>query len=128
MIRSMRSWRPIGATPSRSMPPPRAPSSTLAKSPVDAVVVGSGPNGLAAALVLAGAGKSVRILEAESTIGGGTRSDAPTLPGVIHDVCSSVLPLAHASPFFRPLPLARHGLSYDPPPHPPAPPPHDGSA
>src|SRR5438552_849586 len=134
MIRSMRSWRPIGATPSRSTPPPRAPSSTLAEragqggGPVGAVVVGSGPNGLAAALVLAGAGKSVRILEAESTIGGGARSDALTLPGFIHDVCSSVLPLAHASPFFRTLPLADHGLSYDQPPIPLAHPLDDGSA
>ena len=100
----------------------------MAKSPVDAVVVGSGPNGLAAALVLAGAGKSVRILEAESTIGGGTRSDALTLPGFIHDVCSSVLPLAHASPFFRTLPLADYGLSYDQPPIPLAHPLDDGSA
>ena len=66
---------------------------------VDAIIVGAGPNGLAAAIVLAAAGKSVRMLEAESRIGGGTRSQALTLPGFIHDVCSSVLPLAHASPF-----------------------------
>jgi len=96
--------------------------------PVDAVVVGSGPNGLAAALALAGAGKSVRILEAESTIGGGARSDALTLPGFTHDICSSVLPLAHASPFFRTLPLADYGLSYDQPPIPLAHPLDDGSA
>jgi phytoene dehydrogenase-like protein len=83
---------------------------------------------LAAALALAGAGKSVRILEAESTIGGGVRSDALTLPGFIHDVCSSVLPLAHASPFFRTLPLADYGLSYDQPPIPLAHPLDDGSA
>jgi phytoene dehydrogenase-like protein len=95
---------------------------------VDAVVVGSGPNGLAAAIVLAGAGKSVRVLEAESTIGGGTRSDALTLPGFIHDICSSVLPLAHASPFFRTLPLAEHGLTYDHPAIPLAHPLDDGSA
>ena len=95
---------------------------------VDVVVVGSGPNGFAAAIVLAGAGKSVRVLEAESTIGGGARSDALTLPGFIHDVCSSVLPLAHASPFFRTLPLADYGLSYDQPPIPLAHPLDDGSA
>src|ERR1700686_5443236 len=141
--RSMRSWRPIAATPSRSKPPRRAPSSILAEGPdrfpypsrggqgggrVDAVVVGAGPNGLAAAIVLAGAGKSVRVLEAESTIGGGTRSEALTLPGFIHDVCSSVLPLAHASPFFRPLPLSEHGLTYDHPAIPLAHPLDDGSA
>src|SRR3989441_8454018 len=115
-IRSMRSLRPTAATPSRSKPPRRAASSILAESQVDAVVVGAGPNGLAAAIVLAAAGKSVRVLEAESTIGGGTRSQALTLPGFIHDFCSSVLPLAHASPFFRTLPLAEYGLSYDHPP------------
>ncbi len=96
--------------------------------PVDAVIVGAGPNGLAAAIVLAAAGKSVRVLEAESTIGGGTRSQALTLPGFIHDVCSSVLPLAHASPFFRTLPLAEYGLTYDHPPIPLAHPLDDGSA
>jgi len=95
---------------------------------VDAVIVGAGPNGLAAAIVLAAAGKSVRVLEAESTIGGGTRSQALTLPGFIHDVCSSVLPLAHASPFFRTLPLAEYGLTYDHPPIPLAHPLDDGSA
>ncbi len=92
------------------------------------MVVGSGPNGLAAAIALAGAGKSVRVLEAEATIGGGTRSDALTLPGFIHDVCSSVLPLAQASPFFRTLPLAEHGLTYDHPEIPLAHPLDDGSA
>ena len=95
---------------------------------VDAIVVGAGPNGLAAAIVLTAAGKSVRVLEAESTIGGGTRSEALTLPGFIHDVCSSVLPLANASPFFRTLPLAEYGLTYDHPPIPLAHPLDDGSA
>jgi len=95
---------------------------------VDAIVVGAGPTGLAAAIVLAAAGKSVRVLEAESTVGGGTRSEALTLPGFIHDVCSSVLPLAHASPFFRTLPLAEYGLTYDHPPIPLAHPLDDGSA
>src|SRR2546423_12533973 len=89
MIRSMRSWRPIGATPSRSTPPPRAPSSTLADragqggGPIDAAVVGSGPNGLAAAPVLAGAGKSVRILPAGSTIRGGPPAPTPAPPRVL---------------------------------------------
>jgi phytoene dehydrogenase-like protein len=95
---------------------------------VDAIVVGSGPNGFAAAIVLARAGKSVRVLEAEPTFGGGARSETLTLPGFIHDVCSSVLPLAHASPFFRTLPLAEYGLSYDHPPSPLAHPLDDGSA
>ena len=92
------------------------------------MVVGSGPNGLAAAIVLATAGKSVRVLEAEATIGGGSRSDALTLPGFIHDVCSSVLPLAQASPFFRTLPLSEQGLTYDHPEIPLAHPLDDGSA
>ena len=92
------------------------------------MVVGAGPNGFAAAIVLAGTGKSVRVLEAESTIGGGVRSDALTLPGFIHDVCSSVLPLAQASPFFRTLPLVDYGLTYDHPAIPLAHPLDDGSA
>lgn len=100
----------------------------MADSRVDAIVVGAGPNGLAAAIVLTSAGKSVRVLEAESMIGGGARSDALTLPGFIHDICSSVLPLAHASPFFRTLPLSEHGLAYDHPPIPLAHPLDDGSA
>jgi phytoene dehydrogenase-like protein len=76
----------------------------------DAVVVGSGPNGLAAAITLARAGHSVLVIEAAATIGGGTRSAALTLPGFIHDVCSAVHPFAVASPFFKTLPLAQHGL------------------
>jgi phytoene dehydrogenase-like protein len=84
----------------------------LADARVDAVVVGSGPNGLAAAIRLAQAGKSVSVLEAEDTIGGGTRSAALTLPGFVHDVCSAVHPLAVGSSFFRTLPLDRYGLQY----------------
>ena len=76
------------------------------------MVVGSGPNGLAAAIRLAQTGKSVTVLEAEDTIGGGTRSAELTLPGFIHDVCSAVHPLAVGSAFFRTLPLERHGLEY----------------
>lgn len=76
----------------------------------DAVVVGSGPNGLAAAITLALAGRSVRVLEGAATIGGGTRTEELTLPGYLHDVCSGIHPLAVASPFLRSLPLAGHGL------------------
>ena len=78
----------------------------------DAIVVGSGPNGLAAAITLAQAGLSVQVLEAEETIGGGTRSAELTLPCFTHDVCSAIHPLAYASPFFRTLPLEKFGLSW----------------
>jgi phytoene dehydrogenase-like protein len=82
----------------------------------DAVVVGSGPNGLAAAITLAQAGRSVVVFEASSTIGGGMRSAELTLPGFRHDVCSAIHPLAKASPFFAGLGLERHGLEWIEPP------------
>jgi phytoene dehydrogenase-like protein len=78
----------------------------------DTIVVGSGPNGLAAAITLAQAGYSVRVLEAGATIGGGTRSAGLTLPGFLHDVCSAIHPLAAGSPFFQTLPLDRFGLAW----------------
>jgi phytoene dehydrogenase-like protein len=78
----------------------------------DAIVVGSGPNGLAAAITLARAGRSVRVYEAEKTIGGGARSASLTLPGFVHDVCSSVHPLAVASSFMQSLPLNDLGLNW----------------
>src|SRR5260221_11615670 len=84
----------------------------------DAVVVGSGPNGLAAALTLARAGRSVVVLEAEETVGGGVRSAELTLPGFLHDICSAIHPLGLASPFLRTLPLAEQGLSWIQPPAP----------
>lgn len=77
-----------------------------------AVVVGSGPNGLAAGVVLARAGIDVTVLEAEDEIGGGTRSAELTLPGLVHDICSATHPTAVASPFFRSLGLERHGLEW----------------
>jgi phytoene dehydrogenase-like protein len=81
-------------------------------------VVGSGPNGLAAAVTLARAGRSVLVLEARETIGGGTRTAELTLPGFRHDVCAAIHPLVAASPFFRELPLAEHGLELVQPPVP----------
>jgi phytoene dehydrogenase-like protein len=77
---------------------------------LDAIVVGSGPNGLAAAVALAQAGRSVRVIEGEDSIGGGTRTEELTLPGYLHDVCSAVHPLLIGSPFLSSLPLAEHGL------------------
>jgi phytoene dehydrogenase-like protein len=83
---------------------------------VDAVVVGGGPNGLAAGIALAAAGRSVRLYEAADTVGGGCRSAELTEPGVIHDVCSAIHPLARSSPFFNRVPLADHGLEWVEPP------------
>jgi phytoene dehydrogenase-like protein len=94
----------------------------------DAVVVGSGPNGLAAAITLARAGCSVLVCEANPTIGGGARSAELTLPGFLHDVCSAVHPLAASSPFFKALPLQRFGLEWVQPEIPLAHPLDDGSA
>jgi phytoene dehydrogenase-like protein len=78
----------------------------------DAIVIGSGPNGLAAAITLARAGRSVLVYEAHPTVGGGARSAALTLPGFVHDVCSAIHPLAVVSPFFRTLPLRDYGLEW----------------
>ena len=82
----------------------------MSSTSLDAVVVGSGPNGLAAAITIARAGRSVRVIEAKDTIGGGTRTEELTLPGFRHDVCSSIVPLTAASPFFRSIDLAAHGV------------------
>jgi phytoene dehydrogenase-like protein len=79
---------------------------------LDAIVVGGGPNGLAAAIELARHGRTVRLFEAAAEVGGGTRSAALTLPGFVHDACSAVHPLTLGSPFLRTLDLARHGLEW----------------
>src|SRR5213596_36420 len=94
----------------------------------DAVIVGSGPNGLAAAITLARAGCTVLVCEANATIGGGARSAELTLPGFLHDVCSGVHPLAAGSPFFKTLPLDRFGLQWIQPDIPLAHPLDDGTA
>jgi phytoene dehydrogenase-like protein len=100
----------------------------VSRASYDAIVVGAGPNGLAAAIVLAQAGRSVLVREANSSIGGGARSEALTLPGFTHDVCSAIHPFSLASPLFNRLPLAQHGLQWIQPPVPLAHPLDDGSA
>src|ERR1044072_4766409 len=94
----------------------------------DAIVVGAGPNGLAAAIELAKRGKRVCVYEANETIGGGARSAALTLPGFVHDTCSAVHPLAVGSPFFKTLALSEYGLEFIYPPAAVAHPFDDGSA
>src|ERR1700754_4728984 len=84
----------------------------LEKRDYDAVIVGSGPNGLAAAILLQQNGLSVLLIEGKDTIGGGLRSAELTLPGFLHDVCSAIHPLAATSPYFETLPLSDHGLQY----------------
>jgi len=84
----------------------------VGKPDFDAVVVGSGPNGLAAAIALQQEGLSVLIIEGKNEIGGGLRSAEFTLPGFVHDVCSAIHPLAIGSPFFNTLPLQDYGLFY----------------
>ena len=103
-------------------------ASAIAATAYDAVVVGSGPNGLAAAITIARAGHSVLVREASDTVGGGARSAELTLPGFVHDVCSTIHPLAAGSPFFRMVPLAEHGLELVHPPAPLAHPLDDGTA
>jgi phytoene dehydrogenase-like protein len=94
----------------------------------DAIIIGSGPNGLAAAITLAQAGRSVCVYEAKPTVGGGMRSAELTLPGFVHDICSAIHPLGVASPFFRTLPLEKHGLEWIHPALPLAHPFDDGTA
>ena len=89
-----------------------------ARPKYDAVIVGAGPNGLAAAALLAREGFATLLLEASTTVGGGTRSAELTLPGFLHDVCSAIHPMAVGSPFLTELPLASRGLEWIHPPLP----------
>jgi phytoene dehydrogenase-like protein len=100
----------------------------FSRTEYDAVVIGSGPNGLSAAITIAEAGHSVLVIEGHETIGGGARSAELTLPGFVHDVCSCVHPMALWSPFFRRLPLAQNGLEWVHPAAPLAHPLDEGSA
>ena len=104
------------AAPTSAAPVTETPSGTPAPRPrptePDAIVVGSGVNGLAAAITLARAGRCVWVYEAEDTLGGSVRSAELTLPGFIHDVCSAVYPLSVSSPFFKDLELDDYGLQF----------------
>jgi phytoene dehydrogenase-like protein len=97
-------------------------------SALDAIVIGSGPNGLSAAITLARAGRAVRVYEAATIVGGGMRSDNLTEPGCVHDVCATVFSITLASPFLKTLPLAEHGLEFVHPEAPFAHPMDDGTA
>jgi phytoene dehydrogenase-like protein len=94
----------------------------------DAVVVGAGPNGLAAAVILAEAGRSVLVIEAKPTVGGGCRTESVTLPGFHHDICAAIHPMGVVSPLLRRLPLDKFGLRWVQAPAPLAHPFDDGSA
>lgn len=120
-----------------SQPPVISPSPMTSQTPMisltnvpfyDAIVVGSGPNGLAAAITLAREGWRVLLVEAKPTVGGGMRTAEVTLPGFYHDICSAIHPLGMGSPFFRELPLAAFGLEWIQPDLPVAHPLDDGTA
>jgi phytoene dehydrogenase-like protein len=87
------------------------------KDRYDAVIIGSGPNGLCAGIALAQQGCSVLILEADQTAGGGVRSEALTLPGFVHDPCAALFPMTRVSPFIKGLPLEKFGLEWLSSPH-----------
>jgi len=94
----------------------------------DALIVGAGPNGLAAAITLARAGRSVLVIEAKATVGGGARTAELTLPGFRHDICSAIHPLGLGSPFLRTLPWEQLGVEWIQPDLPLAHPLDDGTA
>jgi phytoene dehydrogenase-like protein len=100
----------------------------LMRTSYDAVIIGAGPNGLAAAITLVQAGRTVIVFAAQDTVGGGVRTQELTLPGFHHDVCAAIHPFAAASPFFRTLPLERYGLEWVHPTIPLAHPLDDGTA
>ena len=100
----------------------------MKKTQYDAVIVGAGPNGLAAAITLQQQGLSVLLIEGKQTVGGGMRTLELTLPGYAHDVCSAIHPMALGSPFFATLPLADFGLEFIHAPFAAAHPFDDGSA
>jgi len=105
-----------------------SPGGVLSPQGYDAVIVGAGPNGLAAGITLARAGQRVLVVEARDSVGGGSRSAELTLPGFVHDICSAIHPLGVGSPFFRGLPLHEYGLEWVQPPAPLAHPLDDGTA
>ena len=98
------------------------------KRDYDSIVVGSGPNGLAAAITLQQAGLSVLLVEGKGSVGGGLRSSELTLPNFVHDICSAIHPMAAGSPFFKTLPLRQYGLEFIHPDIPVAHPFDDGRA
>ncbi|TGN19213.1 phytoene desaturase family protein [Leptospira idonii] len=89
---------------------------TRTKDRYDVCIIGSGPNGLSAASLLAQSGLSILVLEAKSKLGGGMRTEELTLPGFLHDVCSGAHPMGILSPFFKTLPLEKFGLKWKEPP------------
>src|SRR5204862_4492820 len=108
--------------------PARQRRNCLMAGLVDAIVVGGGPNGLAAAIELAREGHSVQLIEAAPTVGGGARSDERTLPGFVHDACSAIYPFGRIAPFFSGGWLERRGVRWIEPPLPIGHPFDDGSA
>jgi phytoene dehydrogenase-like protein len=108
----VREWCRSMPTFDKSAENPRPTATMSVMERYDAVVVGSGPNGLTAAITLADAGRSVLVIERADEIGGGARTMELTLPGVRHDLCSTAHPMAVLSPYLRSLPLADYGVSW----------------